>query len=126
MTERDQLASPVMRARARLHPDEAGRQLFEEGEKALAPNPPLQNGVPSCVDAVDLEDRLGEIETDDCDRHDFAPEAGCGDQTISAIGAEAVHAIKWQTQNRYMMVDAFARIDHAEPDPILSISTEAA
>ena len=32
---------------------------------------------------------------------------------------------EWQTQNRYMMVDAFARIDHAEPDPILSISTEA-
>ncbi len=33
---------------------------------------------------------------------------------------------EWQTQNRYMMVEAFERIDHAEPDPILSISTEAA
>ena len=33
---------------------------------------------------------------------------------------------EWQTRNRYMMVDAFARIDHAEPDPILSISTDAA
>ena len=33
---------------------------------------------------------------------------------------------EWQTQNRYMMVDAFARIDAVEQDPILSISTEAA
>ena len=33
---------------------------------------------------------------------------------------------EWQTQNRYMQVEAFERIDHAEPDPILSISTEAA
>ena len=33
---------------------------------------------------------------------------------------------EWQTQNRYMMVEAFERIDHAEPDPILSISTKAA
>ncbi|WP_299657288.1 transposase, partial [uncultured Jannaschia sp.] len=32
----------------------------------------------------------------------------------------------WQTQNRYMMVDAFARIDTVEQDHILSISTEAA
>lgn len=33
---------------------------------------------------------------------------------------------EWQTQNRYMMIEAFERIDAAEPDPILSISTEAA
>ena len=33
---------------------------------------------------------------------------------------------EWATQNRYMMVEAFERIDHAEPDPLLSISTEAA
>ena len=33
---------------------------------------------------------------------------------------------EWQTQNRYMMVVAFGRIDHAEPDTILSIPTKAA
>ena len=33
---------------------------------------------------------------------------------------------EWQTQNRYMTVEAFDRIDAVEPDPILSISTEAA
>ena len=41
------------------------------------------------------------------------------DVTTSLIGddgAEAVNAIKWRTWNRHTMVDAFARIDHAEPD----------
>jgi transposase-like protein len=33
---------------------------------------------------------------------------------------------EWQTQNRYMQVEAFERIDAVEQDPILSISTEAA
>jgi len=37
-----------------------------------------------------------------------------------------VHAIKWQTQNRYMQVEAFARIDIEEVDPILSITSKAA
>ena len=33
---------------------------------------------------------------------------------------------EWQTQNRYMQVEAFAQIDHEETDPILSIATQAA
>ena len=33
---------------------------------------------------------------------------------------------EWQTQNRYMMVEAFAKIDTEETDPILSITTQAA
>jgi transposase-like protein len=33
---------------------------------------------------------------------------------------------EWATQHRYMQVEAFSRIDAAEPDPILSITTEAA
>jgi putative transposase len=32
----------------------------------------------------------------------------------------------WQTSSRYMMVEAFARIDTEEIDPILSITTKAA
>jgi hypothetical protein len=42
------------------------------------------------------------------------------------IADEVVHAIKWQTSSRYMMVEAFARIDKEEIDPILSITTKAA
>lgn len=33
---------------------------------------------------------------------------------------------EWQTQHRYMQVEAFAQIDAADTDPILSITTEAA
>ncbi len=33
---------------------------------------------------------------------------------------------EWQTQNRYMQVEAFAQIDTEETDPILSITTQAA
>lgn len=33
---------------------------------------------------------------------------------------------EWQTQHRYMQVEAFAQIDADEADPILSITTEAA
>lgn len=33
---------------------------------------------------------------------------------------------EWQTQNRYMQVEAFARIDVEEVDPILSITSKAA
>lgn len=33
---------------------------------------------------------------------------------------------EWQTASRYMMVEAFAEIDHEETDPILSLSTQAA
>ncbi|MFT3689324.1 hypothetical protein [Paenirhodobacter sp.] len=39
---------------------------------------------------------------------------------------EVVHAIKWQTASRYMMVEAFAQIDKEEIDPILNITTKAA
>ncbi len=44
-----------------------------------------------------------------------------------SLSRKTVHrGSEWQTQNRYMMVDAFARIDAVEQNPILSISTEAA
>ncbi len=33
---------------------------------------------------------------------------------------------EWQTQHRYMQVEAFSQIDAAQTDPILSIQTQAA
>jgi len=33
---------------------------------------------------------------------------------------------EWQTQHRYMQVEAFARIDETDADPLLSITTQAA
>lgn len=37
-----------------------------------------------------------------------------------------VHAIKWQTASRYMMVEAVAQVDKEELHPILSITTKVA
>ena len=42
------------------------------------------------------------------------------------VDAEAVRAIKWRTSSRYMMVEAFARIETEEIHPILSITPIAA
>ena len=44
----------------------------------------------------------------------------------SDSAAEAVHANKWQTPHRYMMVEAFARIVAEEIDPILGVTPKAA
>jgi hypothetical protein len=33
---------------------------------------------------------------------------------------------EWQSEHRYMQVEAFAQIDAAESDPLLSITTRAA
>ncbi len=33
---------------------------------------------------------------------------------------------EWQTQHRYMQLEAFSQIDTAQTDPILSIQTQAA
>ncbi len=33
---------------------------------------------------------------------------------------------EWQTQHRYMQVEAFSQIDAAQTNPILSIQTQAA
>ncbi|MDO5757266.1 MAG: hypothetical protein Q4P24_07085, partial [Rhodobacterales bacterium] len=46
MAQFDQFACPVMCALACLHPDVAGRQIFEEGQMFLSPYAPLQNDVP--------------------------------------------------------------------------------
>jgi len=43
---------------------------------------------------------------------------------IGAVPFEQVD--EWQTSGRYMMVEAFARIDTEEIDPSLSIATKAA
>jgi putative transposase len=47
--------------------------------------------------------------------------------TVRLIGAMPFEQNdEWQTSSRYMMVEAFARSDKEEVDPILSITTKTA
>jgi hypothetical protein len=49
------------------------------------------------------------------------------DSIIRLIGAVLFEQNdEWQSQHRYMQVEAFAQIDAAENDPLLSITTQAA
>src|SRR4029450_8886185 len=55
---------PVMRGRARLHPDQAGPQLLKERQHVTAPGLAPNNHRPCRIDTMDLEHRLGEINAD--------------------------------------------------------------
>ena len=49
------------------------------------------------------------------------------DSIIRLIGAVLFEQNDdWQSQHRYMMVEAFSQIDIAQTDPLLSITTQAA
>jgi hypothetical protein len=60
-----QLPRPVVRARAGLDADQAGRQPGEERGDLAAPQPPAQDAAARGVGAVRLEDVLGDVEADD-------------------------------------------------------------
>jgi putative transposase len=50
-----------------------------------------------------------------------------GDSILRLIGAVLFEQNdEWLGQHRYMQVEAFAQIDAAQPDPLLSITTQAA
>jgi hypothetical protein len=68
MVERLELARPMMRPRARLNANEARRQLLEERHDVAALQLPADDDVALRINAMDLEHRLGNIETDCRDR----------------------------------------------------------
>lgn len=73
VTKGDQLPRPMMRARARPLRGKAGRELLDEREQILPPQPAPQYRVTFGVDAVDLKDGLGEIEADGGDGNGGLP-----------------------------------------------------
>jgi hypothetical protein len=111
VTEGDQFPRPVMRARAGLHRYDTRCEPPEEREQVLPPQPALQHRAAFGVDAVDLKHGLGEIKADGGDGHGELP-IGCKTALHSSnIAAEAVHAIKWQLQHRYMQIEGMAELD---------------
>jgi hypothetical protein len=64
MAERRQLARPEMGRGAGLHADQAGRQTGEEGDHPAAAETSPEDDVTYRIDAMHLEDMLGQIEAD--------------------------------------------------------------
>jgi hypothetical protein len=58
----------MMRRRAGLHADQARRQLLEKGQDVATLQLPPNDHLPNSINAVDLKDRLRDIETDCRDR----------------------------------------------------------
>src|SRR6476660_3619264 len=105
VAELPELARPVMRPRARFHPDQAWRQLGEGGEHLAAPQLLLQHHLPLGTDAVRLKHVLGEIQTDRANLHvdgslmvirSTRPPYG-----TSMPGAGAVHLIRARSWLRW-------------------------
>jgi len=68
-----ELASPLVRRGTRLHADEARRQLAEKLDHLTAPELLLQHRLVGSIDAVHLEDVLGEINSDRANLHVDGP-----------------------------------------------------
>src|SRR5208282_2549556 len=95
VTERLKLARPMMRGRAGLNPDETRRKLLKERNNIPAPELTANDHVPPRVDAVDLKDRLRNIETNRRDRvHVQLP------QILAAPSATTSMALTCQWRSR--------------------------
>src|SRR5918994_4926402 len=64
VSERLELARPMMRGGTGLNTNEARRQLLKECQDVAALQLPADNNVASCINAVNLKTRLGDVETD--------------------------------------------------------------
>ena len=68
MAERLEMAGPVMRRSASLDANQAGWQLFKERQDLATLQLAADDHLTSGIHAVDLKDRLGDVETDCRDR----------------------------------------------------------
>ena len=98
MAEGLELARPEVRGGAGLHADQAGRQRGEVGDDLGASQAALDDDVAGFVHTVNLEDLLGQIEADGCDRHGgWLPLGGFDDPqlgTASPGGGHPPHQIQ--------------------------------
>ncbi|BCG83645.1 hypothetical protein MesoLj113b_71870 (plasmid) [Mesorhizobium sp. 113-3-3] len=63
MPECNQLPRPMVRRRAGLHADEARLHIAKQRDKLIAPNFSTEHRVSSIIDAVNLKDVLGDIQS---------------------------------------------------------------
>jgi len=70
MAELDQFARPVMRRAARLHANQARRQLGKEWQHLRSSKRLADNDLTGRINAVNLKNALGQIEADCGNLHD--------------------------------------------------------
>jgi hypothetical protein len=63
MPQRLQLAGPMVRRRASLDSDQAGRQFLEKCQDVPAPQLTAYDHLTGCINAMHLKDRLRDIQT---------------------------------------------------------------
>ncbi len=68
VAERLQFARPMMRRGAGFNTDQARRQLLEEGQYVAALELTTEDDIALRIDAVNLKNRLRDVETDCRDR----------------------------------------------------------
>src|SRR4249920_2696634 len=68
VAQRLEFTRPMMRRGAGLHADQARWQLLEKGQDVATLQLPPNDHLPNSINAVDLKDRLRDIETDCRDR----------------------------------------------------------
>ncbi len=73
MLERLELARPVKSSRAGLDDHRTPVDLCQDLQKLIAHDPALENDAAIAVDAVELEDVLGDIDAEDLDSHRSSP-----------------------------------------------------
>ena len=98
MAKRLELARPMMRRGTGLYADQARRQLLEERQDIAALQLTANDHLARSINAVDLEYRLGDIETDCRDRlHDWLL------QIVGALTAPTFMALtcRWRSRPQH-------------------------
>jgi hypothetical protein len=100
MAKGRQLPRPEVGGGARLHANQAGRQAPEEADEFTPAELPTDQNLSILIDAMDLEDGLGETETNSRDLHWSGSLSGAEAITLSHRAlprAGAVHSIIYGT-----------------------------
>jgi hypothetical protein len=98
VTEGRQRSRPEVGGGTRLHANQAGRQAPEEADEFTSAELTAEQNLSILVNAVDLEDVLGEIETNGRDMHWSGSLSGAVAITLphrALPGAGVVHSIMY-------------------------------